>query len=247
VIDSGSTDETRQIVSRFPQTEFIYRPFDSFAEQCNFGLSQIRTKWVLSLDADYELSDELVQELHNLSDESSAGYRVGFVYRIHGHPLRGAVYPSRTVLYRAKHAKYENYGHGHKIVISGTTRLLRGVIYHDDRKSLSRWLQSQQVYAGREAHYLLNAKSKELSRTARIRLLGWPAVLLMPLYVLFVKGCIFDGWPGCRYTLERLLAETLIALEILDRRLFRASERNRGDGSNADASAHLDIDVSHKS
>ena len=45
----------------------IYRPFDDFASQCNFGIAQVTTTWVLSLDADYELSDELVTELQRLA------------------------------------------------------------------------------------------------------------------------------------------------------------------------------------
>jgi hypothetical protein len=38
-------------------------------------------------------------------------------------------------------------------------------------------------------------------------------------YTLFVKGCILDGWPGWYYALQRLCAEILIALEILELRL----------------------------
>ena len=81
VVDSGSTDGTLDVISRFPQTEIYYRSFDSSAEQCNFGLTLIRTEWVFSLDADYELSYELVQELLKLQDvEGLAGYRCSFVY-----------------------------------------------------------------------------------------------------------------------------------------------------------------------
>jgi hypothetical protein len=36
---------------------------------------------------------------------------------------------------------------------------------------------------------------------------------------LFIKGCLLDGWPGWFYVLQRVLAETLICLEIIDRRL----------------------------
>jgi hypothetical protein len=41
----------------------------------------------------------------------------------------------------------------------------------------------------------------------------------VPLYTLLIKGCILDGWAGWYYALQRMLAETLIAIEILDRRL----------------------------
>src|SRR5437762_14037528 len=58
VIDSGSTDDTVALARRHPQVEVIERPFDNFANQCNFGLARIDTPWVLSLDADYELSEQ---------------------------------------------------------------------------------------------------------------------------------------------------------------------------------------------
>ena len=55
VVDSGSTDATLDIVARYPQARVVTRPFDTFANQCNFGLSQISSEWVLSLDADFNL------------------------------------------------------------------------------------------------------------------------------------------------------------------------------------------------
>src|SRR5215469_1156659 len=70
VIDSGSTDATLEIIRSYPQVEVVHRPFDEFASQCNFGIAQVTTNWVLSLDADYELSDVLISELHRLHPEA---------------------------------------------------------------------------------------------------------------------------------------------------------------------------------
>jgi glycosyltransferase involved in cell wall biosynthesis len=218
VVDSGSTDGTQKIISRVTQAEIVTRTFDSFAAQCNFGLEQIKTEWVLSLDADYELSDEFVSEIGALKlQKSIAGYRASFIYRIYGKPLHGSLYPPRTVLYRARRARYENSGHGHRVVIAGPVSGLTAPIYHDDRKPLSRWFASQQSYAQREAEYLLSA-NKNLSRTDRLRRSGWIVPLLTPFYVLFVKGCILDGRAGWFYMLQRLLAEIMIALAVFDRR-----------------------------
>ena len=220
IVDSGSTDETLEILRNYPQAEVIHRPFDDFASQCNFGVAQAGTPWVLSLDADYELSEQLVKELHGLSPEATtSGYRARFVYRICGHALRGALYPPRTVLYRKDKAHYRNEGHGHWVIIDGQIIPLSGVIYHDDRKPLARWFCSQRRYASVEAGYLLGLDRKSLDRVDRIRLAGWPAPLLIFVYTLIFKGCLLDGWPGWYYVLQRLLAETLIALEIADRRI----------------------------
>jgi glycosyltransferase involved in cell wall biosynthesis len=220
VIDSGSTDETVEIVRSYPQAELIHRPFDDFASQCNFGIAQVATTWVLSLDADYELSEALVVELRGLSPDAAAcGYRARFIYRIYGRALRSTLYPPRTVLYRKDKARYRNEGHGHRVTVDGEIVPLSGVIYHDDRKPLARWLSSQRRYAGQEADHLLASDRKSLSRADRIRLAGWSAPLLAFVYTLIFKGCLLDGWPGWYYSLQRLLAETLIALEIADRRL----------------------------
>ena len=220
VIDSGSTDGTLDVLAKDPRIEVVHRPFDSFAEQCNFGLKQIRTGWVLSMDADYELGDGFAAELEGLQPgPDQAGYRAAFVYRIHGRPLRGTLYPPRAVLYRVQGARYENEGHGHRIRLGGTVSDLRSTIFHDDRKPLSRWLGSQLKYAAREAAHLLSAPRENLSRLDRLRLMGWPAPILVLGYVLFVKCAVLDGRAGWFYAWQRLLAEVLLALELLDRRL----------------------------
>ncbi len=220
VIDSGSTDGTLDVLARDPRIDVHYRKFDSFAEQCNFGLSLVATQWVLSMDADYELSEELVSELARLVPlAEQTGYRARFVYRIHGRPLRGTLYPPRTVLYRTRQGRYESEGHGHRVRVPGTVSSLREAIYHDDRKPLARWFSSQLNYAGREAAYLLQAPTAGLSRMDRIRRMGWPAPFVVVFYVLIAKGALLDGQAGWYYAFQRLMAEVLVALELLDRRV----------------------------
>jgi glycosyltransferase involved in cell wall biosynthesis len=220
VIDSGSTDETLEMLRHYPQVEVIQHPFTDFASQCNFGLTQVASPWVLSLDADYELSDELVTELKSLTPpDNVSGYRVRFVYRIHGRALRGTLYPPRMVLYRKEKASYRSEGHGHRVAIDGDVLPLDRIIYHDDRKPLTHWFATQRLYAQREADYLLDGRRGPLTRTDKIRLMGWPAPIGVFFYALLVKGCLLDGWPGWYYVLQRVTAETLIALELIDRRL----------------------------
>ena len=226
VIDSGSTDGTLDVLRDYPQVEVVPHPFADFASQCNFGLRQVLTPWVLSLDADYELSDALVDELRSLAPpENVAGYRVRFVYRVIGRRLRGSLYPPRTVLYRREAAHYRQCGHAHRVAVAGDVLSLEAVIYHDDRKPLARWFASQQRYAQDEAEYLLARCGAPLGWADRVRVMAWPAPFLVLFHALFVKGCVFDGWPGWFYGLQRLLAETMLALAIIDRRL-RAVQAN---------------------
>ncbi len=62
VVDSGSTDRTLEIAHTF-NAVVIDRPWPGFAAQKNFALSQCTGDWILSLDADEELSPELQQEI----------------------------------------------------------------------------------------------------------------------------------------------------------------------------------------
>lgn len=222
VIDSGSTDGTLEILSADPRIRVVHRPFDSFAGQCNFGLTELHTPWVLSLDADYAVTEALVREMAQLNAGADiSGYRAGFIYCVFGRPLRSTLYPPRTILYRVDRARYADEGHGHRLVVDGTVADLAGKVEHDDRKPLDRWFRSQIRYAQQEADHLLSADDAQLSRIDKLRRKGWPAPLLMLAYTLIWRGYALDGRAGLYYSFQRTLAELMLAVQLLDRRLRR--------------------------
>src|SRR5437899_2882641 len=63
VLDSYSTDATVEIAGSFANVDLHSRIFDTHATQWNYGLSLMDSKWVLSLDADYILSDDFIKEI----------------------------------------------------------------------------------------------------------------------------------------------------------------------------------------
>src|SRR5579872_681311 len=221
VVDSGSTDGTHEILEANAKVSVHTHKFETFATQCNFGLGFIKTPWVLSLDADYILSQELIEELRGLHpDACTAGYRVKFTYAVHGRNLRGSLYPPRITLYRLNRSRYVDEGHGHRVNVDGPISDLAGRIFHDDRKDIGRWFSSQQKYARQERDYImLDRVGREVAMADKIRRVGWPAPFLAFLYTLFIKGCLFDGRAGWHYALQRLIAESMLALELTDQRL----------------------------
>ncbi len=64
VVDSGSTDQTKNIAEEF-HADFYVHEFETHAKQFNWALSNlsINTKWVLRIDADERLTPELNQEI----------------------------------------------------------------------------------------------------------------------------------------------------------------------------------------
>ena len=53
----------------------------------------------------------------------------------------------------------------------------------------------------------------------RIRKLIFIAPPLVLVYTLLYKGLFLDGWRGWYYALQRLLAEMLLALRLLEKRM----------------------------
>ncbi|MEB3310870.1 MAG: glycosyltransferase family 2 protein [Snowella sp.] len=217
IVDSYSTDETLAIIKKYPQIKIFQRHFDTHAQQWNYGLEQVNSEWVLSLDADYVLSQELIHEIKNLSLENGInGYFTPFKYCIFGKPLRGTLLPPRQVLFKKNTAIYIDDGHTQLLKNRGQVSALNSYIYHDDRKPLHRWLQAQDRYMVIEAKKLAVTPNSELSFGDRIRKTKIFAPGIILLYCLIINRCILDGWAGWYYTLQRVLAEIWLSIRLVE-------------------------------
>jgi glycosyltransferase involved in cell wall biosynthesis len=233
VVDSFSDDETVEIVKSFPNTRVLQRKFDNHGAQWSFGLNEagISTEWVLALDADFMLTADLVEELRTLRTEPETnGYRVGFAYCIKGRPLRSSLLKSQLMLYRRSFAKYVSDGHTQRLELVGEEDELSSRVLHDDRKSLTRWFESQQRYMALEARKILTAEPGSLGTADRIRRLRIVAPLAVLCYCLVVRVGVLDGWRGFYYAFQRMLAELLLSLYLLEADFNVATEARRYRG-----------------
>lgn len=222
VVDSGSTDGTLDILQRHAQVRTVHRAFDSHAAQWNFALTQtgINTDWVLAMDADYVLTDDLVAELSQLDPSpETLGYRMRFRYCIAGQPLRATLYPPVTTLFRRSRGRYLQDGHTQRLALAGQVLALQAPALHDDRKPLQRWLWAQNRYAALECDVLLSKPWRQLRLQDRLRSLIVITPWLVPLYCLTVGRGALDGWPGLYYALQRGVAEAVLSLRLLEARM----------------------------
>ena len=218
IVDSFSSDETCEVARRFPGVEIVQRPFDSHTEQWNFGLSQVKTTWVLTLDADYEVSPPLAEEIQRLNFNNQIAYSASFMMRVFGRPIQRGIYPPRTVLFPRNSGRYVDDGHTQLLRCEAPISQLEHKIFHDDRKPLSRWIRSQDSYAILEARHLISMPDERLNRQDRLRKKMFFAAPVIFLYLLIGRGLIFDGWPGWYYVLQRTIAEMLLSLRLLTER-----------------------------
>ena len=155
IIDSYSTDDTLDIVKANPRVEVFQREFDTHAAQWNYGLEKVNTQWVLSLDADYVLTDTLIEEIKNLELNNTAdSYFISFKYCVFGKPLSGTILPPRQALFKKELSTYIDDGHTQLLKVTGSHKSLENYILHDDRKPFSRWLWAQNRYMVLEAKKL---------------------------------------------------------------------------------------------
>lgn len=77
VLDSGSVDGTLDIAKRF-QCKVDHRNFDHYSNQKNAAIEMATRSWILSIDADEELTADLVDEIEKVikSPQAAQGYRL---------------------------------------------------------------------------------------------------------------------------------------------------------------------------
>lgn len=219
VLDSHSSDRTVEIVQSFTNTRIYTRAFDSHAAQWNYGLSLLNSEWVLSLDADYILPTEFKEEvIRNIGDGVSdiSAYSAHFKFLVFGKALIKDNTTPRPVLFRRSKCEYFDDGHTQRLRVNGPTGEFKSSILHDDRKSLSRWLDNQSKYSIKECEKLIQADSGQLSFTSKLRKNKVLAPIFVFFYCLIVQRALFAGWRGWHYTMQRTIVEMLLALRLIE-------------------------------
>ena len=203
VVDSGSTDETESIC-RQHGAHFVHHDWEGFSGQKNYAETLATGDWVLSLDADEEVGEELFDSLHQLLAD---GPREGEVYSVNrltnfcGRWIRHCGwYPDTKVrLWQRGTARWEGDVH-EQLAFSKPVKTvhLKGDLLHYSYYTLNE-------FATRQTHYSQIAAQEAYTKGQRCGIL---ALWLHPLW-RFVRdyllhGGFLDGNAG--YTICRMNA-----------------------------------------
>ncbi|MGO4523508.1 glycosyltransferase family 2 protein [Microvirga sp. 2MCAF35] len=157
VVDSGSTDGTQAVAEELG-ARVIFNPWPGYGLQKRFAEDQCRYDWLLNLDADEEVSPELLAEIRRLfaSGEppcQAYGIRIAETYpgERAPHPLAYRIAPVR--LYHQDSGRYSSSLVHDRVDLKPKTKVgkLKGLVHHRSVRSLGDQLAKLNSYADQQA------------------------------------------------------------------------------------------------
>ncbi len=162
VVDSFSTDKTLEIAKKYSAKIFQHK-FENQAQQFNWALDNldIKNDWILRLDADEYLTDELKKEIADTLRNTKLYENTkvnGFYMKRRVHFMgrwikRGDYYPTWILrLFRKGKARSEQREMDeHIVLLEGKTEQLKNDFIDDNKKDLTFWIEKHNNYSLREA------------------------------------------------------------------------------------------------
>ncbi len=196
VVDSGSTDDTVEICEALG-ARVVFRKWQGYGQQKRFCEDEARHDWLLNMDGDEVLSEELAVEIAALTADGEPplkGYKYKFlkIYPHHQKPLPLADYQECIRLYDRRVMRFRD-SLVHDSVDPGDhkTGRLKGAVWHYSYRSLDDLRQKLDRYTSLQAKEI----KKPLWVLRLRRLIEYPMQFLK---CYFLRGYWFGGIYGLK-------------------------------------------------
>ncbi|MBI2152479.1 MAG: glycosyltransferase family 2 protein [Candidatus Rokubacteria bacterium] len=193
VVDAESTDKTVQVAREFTDRIWV-RPWPGFAIQKNFALEQAAGEWVLSLDADEQVTPELKGEIRKVisGDGPADGYAIPRKNFFWGAWVRhGRLYPDcQRRLFRRGRGRFVERAVHESAEIRGTVGRLEAPLLHYSYRSLEEFIHRSNRYSTLAAEEWVKSGRGVRPTDLVLRPLG----RFLSMYLLH-RGFL-DGWRG---------------------------------------------------
>ena len=193
VVDSYSQDRTKEIASFFTDKIFDVE-WQGFGKKKEFAREKASFDWVLSIDADEKVPDQLKEEIKSIveKDESLDGYYIPRRSNFLGKWIRhGGWYPDYVLrLFRKNKARFAQSLVHEKLILNGEVGFLENVLLHYTDPDIPHYLSKMDKYTTLGAKKLLD----EGKTTTLFDLLLRPPAIFFKMFIL--KRGFLDGWHG---------------------------------------------------
>lgn len=243
VIDSGSDDRTQE-VARNLGAEVYFHAFETHARQRNWALENlnIKTKWILRLDADERFTPALCKELEEKmtiheNDDVNGFVLEAWLYFMGKCLKYGGSRKKKLMVFKTGKGYIEDRKMDeHTLLTEGRAEEIKEKFLHYDFKDLTTYINKLNWYATREMQdYFLDKESAksfqgengEISRTRKLKFgLYYRFPMFIRAWMLFIfnyyfKGGFLNGKEGYIYTyLYSRFYRTLVDAKIYEQMKF---------------------------
>ena len=179
VVDSGSTDNTKELAEEIGAEVFL-NEFDYYAQQFNWAIdnTDIKTKWILRLDADERFTPALCREAEEAmlkhSNDNVNGITMEAWLYFMGKKLKyGSSKKRKLMIFKNGIGRIEDRKRdAHSIISSGNSIALKERFIHYDFKDINSFIEKYNYYATREVEDYLEYKkgiSSDIKTDKKIR------------------------------------------------------------------------------
>lgn len=149
VFDSGSTDQTIAICKEYTKHIFV-TDWPGFGPQKNRALEKASSDWVLSIDADEQLTEELIIELRIIMRRSEyAGYYIKRCTNYCGQFIRYGDWKKDQVLrlFHRDQSKFTDDIIHEKVIVQGQVAVLKEKMLHFSFSNFSEVINKVNLYS----------------------------------------------------------------------------------------------------
>jgi glycosyltransferase involved in cell wall biosynthesis len=198
VVDQHSTDDTAAICREYGARVFSRDMRAGFGEQKNFAIAQASRPWILSLDADEEVTPALRDAIRQavVDPRGCVGFRVPRLTAYLGRFIRHCGwYPSPVLrLFRRGRGRFTDALVHEEVIVDGPVADLAADLLHHSYASFSEHVGKMDLYTTYDAQMLSRRGVRVTSLNAPWFLLAKPMAVFLRKYV-WQRG-ILDGRHG---------------------------------------------------
>lgn len=208
VVDSGSTDDTVIIASKYTD-KIIFNQWKGYADQKNYALQIVQNQWVLSIDADEQVTEELKNEILNLDEKLADGFKIKRNNYFLGKLIRGSGWGNdyQLRLFKKSKTNLTNRLVHEGFVVDGKIIKLKNSLLHYSYRNLKEAFDKINYYSTLEAIEKQNRKSVNI-----LTILLTPVISFLQSFI-FKKGFI-DGVYGVLIALLHAYTKLQVQLKI---------------------------------
>jgi len=214
VVDSGSTDDTLNIAKQF--TDKIYtNDWRGYGPQKNFAVSKTDCDFILQIDADEEVTNDLAVEIKSiLSQPKFDYYWLSIVTEFMGRPLNHLT-GNNLRLFNRSAARWDNKEIHEQVIrkenetslkygSKDSGKLLSKLLHHSHYQTLADYKKRQEKYTSADAEEMFVTGKDRMGKDANVQKTNIFSVLVFLfgraakqfIKKFFLHRGFLDGWQG---------------------------------------------------